>query len=160
MNTVLYEASPSMTRTNPLGTLLMLLLILLGVYLAIAARGVAASVGLPADSGKIVGLVGLVLVVVGFVRLMAWWITTKIDHIKVTDNEIIWTHGLLSKQYTEINMSSVRTVRVAQSLLQRIMNAGDVAIYTSGDEPELLVRGLPDPAEIREHVKGARPEED
>ena len=63
---------------------------------------------------------------IGFVQLLVWWIATKIDHLKVTDDEIIWTHGLLSKQYTEINMSSVRTVRVAQSLLQRIMNAGDV----------------------------------
>lgn len=160
MKNVLYEASPSMVRSNPLGTTLAILLILLGVYLAIAAGQVAASVGLPEGSRRIVGIGGIVLVGIGFVQLLAWWIATKIDHLKVTEDEIIWIHGLVSKQYTEINMSSVRTVRVAQTLLQRIMNAGDITIYTSGDEPELVVRGLPGPNAIREHVKGARPGED
>ena len=159
MTDVLYEASPSMIRSNPVGTTLVIMLILLGVYLAIVADQVAASVGLPEGSTKIVGIVGIVLVAIGFVQLLAWWIATKFDHLQVTEDEIIWTHGLLSKQYTEINMSSVRTVRVAQSLLQRIMNAGDVSIFTSGDDPELVVRGLPGPAAIRQHGKGERPEE-
>jgi hypothetical protein len=37
--------------------------------------------------------------------------------------------------------------------LQRIMNAGDIAVFTAGDVPELLVRGLPQPDRIRELVK-------
>jgi uncharacterized membrane protein YdbT with pleckstrin-like domain len=156
----LYEASPSMVRSNPFGTFLMILLILAGIYVAVAAQHLTELVGLPEGSRKIVGAAGIVLAVFGFGRLMLWWIATKFDHLKITDDEIIWTHGLISKQYTEINMSSVRTVRVSQSLLQRIMNAGDVTIYTSGDDPELVVRGLPDPDVIREQVKGARPEEE
>jgi uncharacterized membrane protein YdbT with pleckstrin-like domain len=160
MPTVHYEASPSLVRTNPLGTMLMILLMFAGVYLAIAGDQVAALIGLPEDNRKIIGLVGIVLLAIGFLRLLIWWVATKIDHLKVTDDEIIWTHGLLNKQYTEINMSSVRTVRVAQSLFQRIMNAGDVTIYTSGDEPELSVRGLPDPDQVRRNVKGERTQED
>ena len=74
MNDVLYEASPSMVRINPLGTMLMILLVLLGVYLAIAAGHVAAVVGLPEGSTKIVGVVGIVLVVIGFGQVMVWWI--------------------------------------------------------------------------------------
>ena len=160
MNDVLYEASPSMVRIHPMGTIMMILLIFLGVYLAISGGNAAAAIGLPDISSKIVGLIGIVLVVIGFVQMLAWWIATKFDHLKVTDDEIMWTHGLLNKQYTEINMSSVRTVRVAQTSLQRIMNAGDVAIFTAGDEPELQVRGLPAPDEIRQHVKGERPVKD
>jgi hypothetical protein len=52
-------------------------------------------------------------------------------------------------------MGSVRTVRVSQTLLQRIMNAGDVTIYTSGDLPEVVVRGLPDPRRLRDYIRGA-----
>jgi len=69
-------------------------------------------------------------------------------------SKVVWTHGLLSKEYTEINMSSIRTTRVTQSLFQRIMGAGDVTVYTSGDLPELMIRGLPDPGRIRDFVKG------
>ncbi|MEN8176496.1 MAG: PH domain-containing protein, partial [Pseudomonadota bacterium] len=68
--------------------------------------------------------------------------------------EIVHSHGLISKNYTEISMASVRTVKVSQSLLQRLLDAGDVAIYTAGDQPELVVRGLPNPGEVREFIKG------
>jgi hypothetical protein len=34
------------------------------------------------------------------------------------------------------------------------MDAGDIAIYTTGDDPELVVKGLPKPGAIREHIKG------
>lgn len=160
MSTVHYEASPSLVRTNPVGTMLMILLMFLGIYLALAGDQAASLIGLPEGNRKIVGMVGIILLAIGFLRLLIWWVATKIDHLKVTDDEIIWTHGLLNKQYTEISMSSVRTVRVAQSLFQRIMNAGDIIIYTSGDEPELSVHGLPDPDLVRRHMKGERTQEE
>ena len=50
-------------------------------------------------------------------------------------------------------MGSIRTVRVHQSLFQRMVNAGDLVIYTTGDLPELSIKGLPRPNEIREHIK-------
>jgi uncharacterized membrane protein YdbT with pleckstrin-like domain len=50
-------------------------------------------------------------------------------------------------------MASVRTVRVQQSLLQRLLNAGDLVVYTTGDEPELTIKGLPRPGEIRALIK-------
>jgi hypothetical protein len=51
-------------------------------------------------------------------------------------------------------MSSIRTTKVQQSLLQRMLNAGKVEIYTAGDEPELVVNGMPNPDKIREVIKG------
>lgn len=153
MSTILYEASPSLVRKNPFGTLLVILMILFGVLLAVGKGAVLAGLGIQAGDGKIFGIVGILLVVVGFFRLLSWWVATKLDHLVIKEDEIVWTHGLLNKQYTEINMGSVRTVRVSQGILQRIMNAGDVTIFTSGDIPELVVKGLPNPGAIREHIK-------
>jgi uncharacterized membrane protein YdbT with pleckstrin-like domain len=102
---------------------------------------------------RLTGAVGIVFLVVGGFRLLSWWISTKVDHLKITEDELVWTRGLLNKQYVEIGIGSVRTVRVNQSLLQRMMNAGDVTIYTAGDTPEMVVRGLPDPGAIRDHIK-------
>jgi uncharacterized membrane protein YdbT with pleckstrin-like domain len=87
-------------------------------------------------------------------QLCIWWLATRSDHLVIRDDELVWTHGLLSKNYTEIKLSSVRTVRLHQSLLQRILNAGDIKIFTSGDVPELIVRGLPNPNRLRELLKG------
>lgn len=91
---------------------------------------------------------------IGLLLLLYWYIQTKFDHLTIRTDEIVWTHGLLNKQYTEINMSSVRTVRVKQSLLQRLLNAGDIEVYTAGDVPEVVIRGMPDPEAIRDHIKG------
>jgi uncharacterized membrane protein YdbT with pleckstrin-like domain len=85
--------------------------------------------------------------------LLRWWLSTLSDQLEIRRNEIIWTHGLLNKNYTETNMASVRTVRVTQTLFQRLVGAGDLVIYTTGDDPELAIRGLPRPNEIREHIK-------
>lgn len=103
--------------------------------------------------GTILAVV-LIPVGVGILLLLYWYLQTKTDKLSITNDEIIWTHGLMSKQYTEINMSSVRTIRVSQSLLQRMFNAGNVQIFTAGDNPEVVIKGLPNPDEIREYIKG------
>lgn len=96
----------------------------------------------------------LIPVGVGIILLVYWYILAKVDHLTIKTDEIVWSHGLLNKQITEINMSSVRTVRVKQSLLQRILKAGDIEIYTAGDMPEVVIRGMPEPEAIRDHIKG------
>lgn len=126
MSTVLYEANPSLVRMYPLGVVLAVLLIPVGV---------------------------------GIILLLYWYLLTKSDHLTIKSDEIVWTHGLINKQFTEINMSSVRTVRVSQSLIQRMLKAGDIAIYTAGDQPEVVIRGLPNPEEMRAHIKGQQPAE-
>lgn len=141
MSEILYEANPSMVRMNPFGTALAVLLIPVGIIGSVMF-------GEPLAYGLIPLAGGAILV------LLYWYVSTKLDHLIVKTDEIVWTHGLLNKQYTEINMSQVRTVKVSQGLLQRILNAGDIAIYTAGDDPELAVRGLPDPDTIRDHIKG------
>jgi uncharacterized membrane protein YdbT with pleckstrin-like domain len=155
MPEVLYEAHPSLLRTRPFGTLLTILLMLGGILVAVVGDQ-----AMPPELKQQVQLDGQTLQMIGIgvfafatLQLLSWWVATLTDHLEITPDEILWTHGLLSKQYTEINMVSVRTVRVTQTLFQRLMNAGDITIYTSGDTPELVVRGLPDPSQIRELIK-------
>jgi uncharacterized membrane protein YdbT with pleckstrin-like domain len=154
MSKVLYEANPSLLRMNPLGTVLAILILLGGILLAAAYGMVAALLGLPEEAAKVVGLAGIVVAALAFLRLLGWWVATKTDRLTIKEDELVWTHGLVSKEYTEINMGSVRTTRVTQTLMQRIMGAGDVTIFTSGDLPELVIRGLPEPERIRDLIKG------
>lgn len=153
MSDVLYEAGPSMVRTHPLGTLLATFVTVVGAVLAVAPGPLLAMLPIPLQGDGIGWIIGLALVAVGAIRLLSWWVATWLDRLVIKSDEIVWNHGLINKQYTEINMGSVRTVRVNQSILQRIMNAGDVTVFTSGDIPELEVRGLPNPGAIRDLIK-------
>jgi uncharacterized membrane protein YdbT with pleckstrin-like domain len=96
----------------------------------------------------------LIPVGVGILIIMWMYLKTKMDKLTIKTDEVVWEHGLLSKDYTEINMSSVRTAKITQSLLQRMLGAGDLYIYTAGDAPEVVIKGLPEPARIREYIKG------
>ena len=121
MSEILYEEHPSMIRTHPLGTVIAILLIPVGI---------------------------------GILILLYWYLTMKADKLTIKEDEVIWTHGLLSKQYVEINMASIRTTKIEQTLLQRMLGAGKLEIFTAGDSPELTVNGLPNPDKIRELIKG------
>lgn len=155
MPQVLYDAHPSLLRSRPFGTLLAILLLLGGILVAVVGDQVIPSQfkqQIQID-GRMLQMIGIGVFAFATLQLLTWWVATLTDHLEITPDEILWTHGLLSKQYTEIQMSSVRTVRVTQTLFQRLMNAGDITLYTAGDTPELVVRGLPDPGQIRELIK-------
>jgi uncharacterized membrane protein YdbT with pleckstrin-like domain len=156
MSEVLYQANPSIWRMRPLGTLIAWLMVAAGAYVGLTGdlpylqllRDTA-----PALTDFDSRIVGYGLLALGLFNLLRWWLACLVDKLEIRPNEILWTHGLLSKNYTEISMGSVRTVRVHQSLLQRLLGAGDLVIFTAGDDPELAVRGLPHPNDIRAHIR-------
>ena len=154
MSQVLYEASPSLVRMNPFGSVLLILALVGGVILATPPVASGLSANLALDS-RFVSLAGLAVAALAFLWLLVWFVKTKMDHLVIKADEIVWTHGLLSKQYTEIAQTSIRTVRVQQSILQRLMGAGDVLIYTAGDMPEVLIRGLAEPEKLRQYTSAS-----
>jgi uncharacterized membrane protein YdbT with pleckstrin-like domain len=151
-----YEAHPSLIRMRPFASVLAIALMLLGILVAIAGVGL-----LPASLSpqlawldpRVVQMGGILLFALSALQILIWWVSTRTDQLKITDDEVLWTHGLVNKKYTELGMGAVRTVQVSQSLLQRLLDAGDIRVFTTGDLPELVVRGLPDPGRIRELVK-------
>ena len=164
MSKLLYQANPSVWRTHPLGTVLVFLVLLAGALIAVSGQipylspllepyvsPLFDNLQLPAWLD--LRVVGYGLILLGLLRLISWWIAARFDHLEIRENELIWTHGFLNKNYTESSIASIRSVRVHQSLLQRFLNAGDLVIFTTGDLPEMSIKGLPRPNEIREHIK-------
>ena len=116
----LYAEHPAMFKNNPLGFILSVLLIAVGV---------------------------------GIIILLWWYLQTKASKLTVFENEIMFEKGLLSKERSEVNIGIVRTVRVKQSFFNRIFGVGTVEIFTAGDNPEIVAKGMPDPNRIRELIK-------
>jgi uncharacterized membrane protein YdbT with pleckstrin-like domain len=88
----------------------------------------------------------------GVILLMVWFIMTRMDQLKISSEKIQWEHGILSKTYVELDIDEVRTVRVHQNLIQRIFRSGLLEVYSAGDKPEIVIKGLPYPTKIREIV--------
>ena len=90
---------------------------------------------------------------IGLLILLTWHLKNKASKLSVNNNEILLEKGLLSKERSEVNLTSVRTTKVKQSFFNRIFGVGTIEIYTAGDSPEIIASGMPDPNKIRELIK-------
>lgn len=116
----LYSEHPVMFKNNPLGFILSLLLVPLGI---------------------------------GILIFLWWYLQNKSSKLVVTDKDVLFEKGLLSKERSEVSIKSVRTVKIKQSFFNRIFGVGAIEIYTAGDTPEIVATGLPDPNKLREIIK-------
>lgn len=95
----------------------------------------------------------LIPVVIGVIILVVWYLKCRSTKLEINGDEIILEQGLLSKDRTELNTSSIRTVKISQSLMNRLFGVGTLSIFTAGDTPEIQVDGMPRPEVFRELVK-------
>lgn len=90
---------------------------------------------------------------IGLLIFLWWFLQCKATTLTVKQRDILYEKGLLSKSRVEFGIAGVRTVKVNQSFFDRIFGVGSIQIYTSGDQPEIEVKGLPDPNRVRELIK-------
>ena len=95
----------------------------------------------------------LIPVVIGVIILVVWYLKCRSTKLEINGDEIILEQGLLSKDRTELNTSSIRTVKISQSLMNRLFGVGTLSFFTAGDTPEIQVDGMPRPEVFRELVK-------
>ena len=92
----------------------------------------------------------------GILILLYWYIKTRATALTITQHEIMYEKGILSKDRTSVSLKHVRAVRVTQRFINRILGVGTVEISTAGDEPEFEVKDMPDPHQIREAISRAQ----
>jgi len=101
--------------------------------------------------------VALILVFgLGLVILLFWYLRVKATKITITDEEILYEIGLLSKERIDLDTAKVKTLKVKQGFFDRIFGIGNIEIYTTGDVPEFVVASMPDPNRIRDIIKQSK----
>ena len=93
---------------------------------------------------------------IGIVILLYWYVLTRATALTVTDSDILYERGILSKDRTSVSLRHVRSVNVMQSFVNRIFGVGTIQISTAGDEPEFTIADMPDPHVIREAIAKAQ----
>jgi uncharacterized membrane protein YdbT with pleckstrin-like domain len=92
----------------------------------------------------------------GVILLLYWYIHTRQTALTVTENELLYERGILSKDRTSVSLRHIRSVHVTQGFLNRILGVGTIQISTAGDEPEFTLADMPDPGTIREAISKAQ----
>lgn len=104
-----------------------------------------------------IGFIASILLIaafgLGLLILLWWYLQCKSSILTITSRDVLYEKGLLSKSRVEFGIAGIRTVKVNQSFFDRIFGVGAIQIYTSGDQPEIQVKGMPDPNRVRELIK-------
>ena len=106
--------------------------------------------------GFILSLVLIPAFGLGLLILLWWYLQTRSVRLRIDADQVHLERGLLSKSHVDLDIGQIRTVKVDQSFFDRIFRVGRIAVYTTGDNPEFRVNGIPDPNRVREYVRGRR----
>jgi uncharacterized membrane protein YdbT with pleckstrin-like domain len=87
------------------------------------------------------------------VILLYWFVKTRAKRLRITGDQVHLERGLLSKRHVELDVGQIRAVRVYQTFFDRIFRVGRIEIFTTGDDPEFVISGMPDPDRVRDHVR-------
>ena len=138
----LITSNPSMFGVSPVKFLLLWLVSIAGV--------VGFIMFFMSPPGIIAGI--LALLAAGW--LLIWWIDVKFQDLTVTNERTIYKHGILNTKSSEVQHDDVRNMQVEQSIFQRMIGVGDIAISSAGQgDMEIQVKGFKDPNEIVEVIR-------
>lgn len=85
--------------------------------------------------------------------LIYWYLESIANKVTIDNKQLLYERGIFSKDRTEIQLASIRTVKIYQSFINRIFGVGTVSIFTSGDLPEVVLEGFSNPSLLRESLK-------
>jgi uncharacterized membrane protein YdbT with pleckstrin-like domain len=157
MSEILYESFPRSFRVRPIATLITGVIMLVGFVFAGLGDKLAphllAPLGNPV-SGQTAQYIGVLVFALGVARLYLWYVPTRSNRLRITEDSVHWARGLFDKYVVEVSLDSVRRFQVHQGPLQRWLGIADVAVFTEGKQPVILVHGLPRPERIRALVPG------
>jgi uncharacterized membrane protein YdbT with pleckstrin-like domain len=121
-----------------------------GILATAVVAFVASLVGADASTVTVIAVVGVAAtILVGFVKRIAtnYMITNRRLHIK---------RGIVSRDIQETRLERVQNVNYQQSVLQRMLQIGDVDFDTAaGDDYNFVFAGVADPSEVVERVDRA-----
>jgi uncharacterized membrane protein YdbT with pleckstrin-like domain len=94
-------------------------------------------------------LAGVVLFLAFPVRAFLNWVTA---HFVVTSDRVIHRSGWLARQSMEIALERINDVRFHQTVLERVVGAGDLRIESGGEYGQNHFRDIRDPERVQKLI--------
>jgi uncharacterized membrane protein YdbT with pleckstrin-like domain len=121
---------------------------LVAVVLTLVAVAAVAVLDLP--DWLFLGLLGLLLLDALWLAFrLARWTTTN---FVVTTDRLIYRSGVVSKQGKEIPLERLNDISFHQSVLERILGAGDLMIESGGERGQQMFSDIRRPAHVQNEI--------
>jgi uncharacterized membrane protein YdbT with pleckstrin-like domain len=97
-------------------------------------------------------LVALLLALIGLVAVVLRWSRT---YFVVTSQRVIFREGVLARRGVEIPLERVNNVNFAQSILERMLGAGDLLIESASEDGQQLFGDIRNPEQVQNMIHEA-----
>ena len=72
--------------------------------------------------------------------------------LTVLEDRLRYEAGLFSKTTRTMELAKVQDVRVDQTLVQRLLNIGDLSLETAGETSRIVMQSIDRPQEAADHI--------
>ena len=97
----------------------------------------------------------LVAVVLSLINLFAVVMRWSRTFFVVTSQRVIFREGVLARRGVEIPLERVNNVNFAQSILERMLGAGDLLIESASEDGQQLFGDIRDPEQVQNMIHEA-----
>jgi membrane protein YdbS with pleckstrin-like domain len=98
--------------------------------------------------------VTLGLIVIGLILLVIPSLLVRMTRYRISNYRIDFERGLLSRSIDTLELWHVEDISFHQSLLDRVLNVGDITVLSHDDTtPKLVLQGLPSPRSLFDSLK-------
>ena len=102
------------------------------------------------EGATIASVIGTVLIV-GLI-LVFEMIKIHVSEFAITNKRVISKLGLIRRDVEEMNLKSIESVNLKQSIIGRILNYGSIVISGRGSS-QVTFKDIDDPVQIRKKIK-------
>ncbi len=124
----------------------------------IISLALAIVIALTAGDGSIAGVltwVTIVLVIIASLRFALRWVSWVTTYFVVTTDRVIFRTGVISRRGIEIPLGRVNNVLFNQSLLERLIGAGDLLIESGGESGQQTFTDVRNPDRVQNSIHAA-----
>jgi uncharacterized membrane protein YdbT with pleckstrin-like domain len=105
-----------------------------GALIGSVVLGLASLIFLDGDAQKAVNWIALILIVLSALWLIVRYLKWSTTNFVITSDRVIYRSGVIAKSGIEIPLERVNNVLFHQSIMERILGAGDLLIESGGED--------------------------
>ena len=76
------------------------------------------------------------------------------ERLRLKPDEVEYIKGIFRQKSKEIKYKDIKLIEVEQTVMQRLLNIGDLSIASAGtSDKEIEVKNMPSPREVRDEIQ-------
>ena len=116
-----------------------------GLFLGYAAADAAFESGPETAKSVIGGLITIAWLLLAIVPALRWYFT----YFVLTSDRLITRHGIVAKNSREIPLERINDVAFSQSVIDRILGAGDLLVESAGERGQTRIENVRKPEQVQ-----------